>query len=74
MADYLTIDGVAMLMGKNRKAIEKMVERRLIPFRKHGKRVIFQRAELEEFFNTLPGATLQEVGERLEERMGRRVG
>lgn len=46
MSEYRTIDGVAELFGKKRKAVEKMVERHLIPFRKHGKRVIFSRAEL----------------------------
>jgi hypothetical protein len=32
MSEYLTLDSVAELFGKKRKAIEKMVERRLIPF------------------------------------------
>lgn len=72
MADYLTIDGVAELLGKNRKAIEKMVERRLLPFRKHGKRVIFSHAELAAFFDKLPGVTLAEAEQRVEERLGRR--
>lgn len=72
MADYLTIDGVAELLGKNRKAIEKMVERRLLPFRKHGKRIIFSRAELAVFFDKLPGVTLEEAEQRVEERLGRR--
>ena len=71
MTDYLTIDGVAELLGKNRKAVEKMVERRLVPYRKHGKRVIFSRAELAAFFDKLPGVTLEEAERRVEERVGR---
>ena len=71
MTDYLTIDGVAVLMGRNRKAIEKMVERRLLPFRKHGKRVIFQRLELERFLDNLPGVTLAEAEQSLTERCGK---
>ena len=70
-ADDLTIDGVVELLGKNRKAVEKMVERRLLPFRKHGKRIIFQRTELATFFDKLPGVTLEEVERRAEERVGR---
>ena len=70
MSEYLTIDGVAELLGKNRKAVEKMVERRLLPFHKHGKRIIFQRAELAAFFDKLPGVTLEEAERRVEERVG----
>jgi excisionase family DNA binding protein len=73
MAEYLTIDGVAELLGKKRKAVEKMVERRLLPYRKHGKRIIFSRAELAAFFDQLPGVTLGEAEQRVEERVGRGV-
>jgi|RhiMetdeSRZDD1v2_1073273.scaffolds.fasta_scaffold85948_5 excisionase family DNA binding protein len=69
--EYLTIDGVAELLGRNRKAIEKMVERRQIPFRKHGKRIVLIRSELTEFFDKLPGVTLEEAERRVEERVGR---
>ena len=71
MSEYLTIDGVAELLGKKRKAVEKMVERQMLPFRKHGKRIIFQRSELAQFFNQLPGVTLEEAERRMEERVGR---
>jgi excisionase family DNA binding protein len=71
MSKYTTIDGVAELLGKKRKAVEKMVERRLLPFRKHGKRIIFNRAELAAFFDKLPGVTLEEAERRVEERVGR---
>jgi hypothetical protein len=48
-----------------------MVERRLLPFRKHGKRIIFNRAELAAFFDKLLGITLEEAEKRVEERVGR---
>lgn len=72
MSEYLTIDGVAELLGKKRKAVEKMVERRLLPFRKHGKRIVFNRVELAAFMDKLPGVTLEEAERRVEERVGRR--
>jgi excisionase family DNA binding protein len=68
MAEYLTTDGVAELTGRTRRAIEKMVERRQIPFRKHGKRVIFKRSEIERFLDSLPGLTLEDIQTR--ERVG----
>ena len=71
MSEYLTIDGVAELLGKKPKAMEKMVERHHVPFRKHGKRIIFKRTELEQFFDQLPGVTLEEAEQRVEERVGR---
>jgi excisionase family DNA binding protein len=69
--EYLTIDGLAELLGKKRKAVEKLVERRLVPYRKLGKRIIFSRSELTKFFDKLPGVTLEEAERRVEERMGR---
>src|SRR5436305_4507359 len=71
MPDYLTIDEVAELLGKKCKAVEKMVERRLIPFRKHGKRIIVSRLELQEFLDKLPGVTPEEAERRVKERVGR---
>ena len=71
MSEYMTIDGVAELLGKKRKAVEKLVERRMLPFRKHGKRIIFCRTELATFFDKLPGVTLAEAERRVEERGGR---
>jgi excisionase family DNA binding protein len=71
MQEYLTITEVADLTSRTPKAISKMVERRQIPFRKHGKRMIFKRAELEEFFDALPGVTPAEAARRTKERAGR---
>lgn len=71
MSEYLTVDGVAELLGKNRRAVERMVERRLVPYRKHGKRIIFSRVELAAFFDKLPGVTLEEAERRVAERVGK---
>jgi excisionase family DNA binding protein len=71
MQEYLTITEAAELTSRTPKALRKMVERRLIPFRKHGKRVIFKRAELEQFFDQLPGVTAEEASRRQEEQQER---
>ena len=71
MQEYLTVAEAAELTSRTPKALRKMVERRQIPYRKHGKRVIFKRVELEEFFDRLPGVTLAEAERRVEERVAR---
>jgi excisionase family DNA binding protein len=71
MSDYLTVIGLARVTGRTPKAIQKMVERHQIPFRKHGKRVVFKRSEIEKFFDTLPGVSVEEARQRVEEHVGR---
>ena len=51
MSEYLTINSLAALVGRTPKAIQKMVERHQIPYRKHNKRVVFKRSEAERFFD-----------------------
>ena len=64
--DFLTIDQVAALIGRTPHAVYRLVARRQIPYRKHGRRLLFKRAELVEFLDGLPGVSLDEVrrGER----------
>ena len=38
MREYMTIEEAAELIGRTPHAVRKLVERRLIPYRKHGKR------------------------------------
>lgn len=52
----------------SQKAVRKGVERRLIPFRRRGGRIIFLRSELEQFFAALPGCRVEEA---LKNAMGR---
>lgn len=68
MQEYLTVAEVAELTSRTPKALRKMVERRQIPFRKHGKRVVFKRSEVEMFFDGLPGVSVEEA----QQRVGRR--
>jgi CelD/BcsL family acetyltransferase involved in cellulose biosynthesis len=67
MQEYLTVTEAA-LTSRTPKALRKMVERRQIPFRKHGKRIVFKRAEVEMFFDNLPGVSLEEARRRMAER------
>lgn len=69
MHEYMTKYGVARMTGRTPRAIEKMVERRQLPYRKHGKRVVFKREEIEEFFDGLPGVTVEEARTRFEADM-----
>ena len=70
MSEYLTINSVAALVGRTPRAIQKMVERHQIPYRKHNKRVVFKRSEVERFFDSLPGVSVEEAQQRVEERVG----
>ena len=71
MSEYLTVDGVAALVGRTLRAIQKMAERHQIPYRKHNKRIVFKRSEVETFFDTLPGVSVEEAKRRVEECVGR---
>jgi len=64
MRPYLTTEEVALLLGRTQKAIRRMVERGQLPYRKLGRRVLFLRAELEEFLEALPGLRPADVRKR----------
>ena len=51
---------IEFFRGKER-AVRKGIERRTIPFRYRGKRIIFLRHEVEEFFKKLPGCSIHEA-------------
>jgi len=62
------IDGLALdvrtgaaFLGATQKAVYGQVERRTIPFRRLGGRIVFLRSELEAWLETLPGVTLDEA-------------
>lgn len=50
----LTVKDMAELLGISTSAVYTLVHRRRIPYRKFGKRVVFLREEVEEFFKSLP--------------------
>jgi len=64
MRTVLTVEDVAILLGRTPKAVRRMVERGQLPYRKLGRRVLFLRAELEEFLNALPGLRPADVRKR----------
>jgi len=64
----MTVAEAAELLGRTTLAVYRLVERRKIPFRKSGKRVVFLESELREFIDALPGLSLTELRKR--ERVG----
>jgi excisionase family DNA binding protein len=61
---YGTLPEVAFYLGKTNKAVEKLVERRQIPFRRVQRRLIFDFAEIDQWLASLPGTTLKEALDR----------
>jgi hypothetical protein len=61
---YGSLPEVALYLGKTNKAVEKLVERRQIPFKCMQKRLIFDFSELDQWIASLPGTTLQEALDR----------
>ena len=67
------IDGAALdvtaagtFLGMTPKTVRRLIERRRIPFRRVGRRVILVRSELDEWLRILPGASLEEALARQE--------
>jgi excisionase family DNA binding protein len=58
---FLDVIGVAELLGHSSRAIRALVSRRRIPFRRQGARILFVRREIEEWIDSLPGLSLQEL-------------
>lgn len=58
-------------IGTTEKQTRGLIERRLIPFRRLGGRIVFIRTELEAWLQTLAGCTLDEARENQEVRCGR---
>lgn len=60
----LGVEEAAEILGRTTHAIYRLVERRRIPFRKDGRRVMFVESELKAFIEALPGISLEELRER----------
>jgi Helix-turn-helix domain len=58
----------AALLGTSEKLVRARVERRLIPFRRLGGRIVFPRDELTAYQQRLPGCSLDETLKNLEQR------
>jgi excisionase family DNA binding protein len=57
---YVSLKEAAVYLGESEKGLRKLVERRQVPFRRNGRRLIFDLQELEAWFQSLPGVTLDE--------------
>ena len=60
----LSLKQAAIYLGKSEKALYKSAERREVPFRRWGRKLVFDRHELDAFIKALPGLSLEEVLER----------
>jgi hypothetical protein len=58
----------AYFLGTTPKAVRTKIERRLIPVRRCGGRIVIIRHELEEFMNALEGCPLEEALANVKER------
>lgn len=67
----LDVRGASALCGWSEKKTRSMIERRLMPFRRIGGRIVFLRSELEAWLAALGGCSLEEALENLRARQGR---
>ena len=57
----LDVHGGAALLGESEHAVRAQVRRGLLPYRRRGGRIVFVRAELEEFLRRLPGVSVEDA-------------
>jgi len=60
----LDVPETATILGRSENAVRRMVERRQIPYRKSGRRVLFLESELQAFMEALPGLSIEDLRER----------
>jgi excisionase family DNA binding protein len=60
----LGVEEAAEMLGRTTHAMYRLVERRQIPYRKSGRRVLFVESELKAFIEALPGLPLEDLRER----------
>jgi excisionase family DNA binding protein len=60
-AELLDVRAAAALLGRTERAIRKDIERRRLPFRRHGSRILFVRSELATFLASLDGVSVEEA-------------
>jgi excisionase family DNA binding protein len=58
---FLSVKEAAQYLGRSEKSIYISVGRRQIPFPKWGKKLVFDREELDKFISSLPGMTFDDV-------------
>jgi hypothetical protein len=55
---------VTIYIGRTNKAVEKLVERRQIPFRRMNRRLVFDFSEIDQWLASMPGTSLEEALDR----------
>jgi len=64
----LDVTSAAKLLGLTPKALRRRIDRRTIPFKKLGRRIMFVQEELWEFIATLEGCSCEEANTNLTQR------
>jgi len=58
---YLDVEAAADYLGTTATALYKSAQRRLVPCRKKGKRLVFDRVELDDYMHALEGVEVAEA-------------
>lgn len=58
---YLDVQAAADYLGMTATALYKSAQRRLVPCRKKGKRLVFDRVELDDYMHALEGVDVAEA-------------
>ena len=58
---YLDADGAAEYLGMTAAAVRKATERRVLPFTKLGRKLVFDTVKLDAYLNALPGVGVEEA-------------
>ena len=61
---YLDVEAAALYLGMTAGALYKSAQRRLVPYRKKGKLLIFDVAELDAYMHQLEGVDVREAVSR----------
>lgn len=61
---YLDAEAAAVYLGMTATALYKSAQRRLVPYRKKGKRLVFDVAELDAYMHQLEGVDVGEAVSR----------
>ena len=62
--EVMSTSAAAVFMDCTTTALYKLVSRRVIPYRKKGKKLLFLRSELTQFLRELPGLKLEDLAAR----------
>ncbi len=63
----LDVPAAAEFLGVSEKALRARIARGQVPFKRWGGRLVFRRQELSEYLEMLPGVSLEEALERMQQ-------